>query len=89
MYWCAASTPDGNGQMMQEKWKILPFHIQDVHKNNSCQLYPECRHGELEGDAKDRLWLEPGEYIYCTVHDAGNAHALWFSNYLTRHNTDL
>ncbi|XP_068692699.1 uncharacterized protein [Montipora foliosa] len=60
MYWCAASTPDGNGQMMQEKWKILPFHIQNTHENNNSQLYPECGHGELQGEAKDRLWLEPG-----------------------------
>lgn len=66
MYWCAASTPDGNGQLMQEKWKILPFHIQDIHANTDSQLYPECGHGELEGDAKNRLWLEPGVYL---VHD--------------------
>ena len=23
MYWCVASTPDGNGEVIQEKWKIL------------------------------------------------------------------
>ena len=67
MYWCAASTPDGNGQMMQEKWKILPFHIQNTHENNNSQLYPECGHGELQGEAKDRLWLEPGEQVVTVI----------------------
>ena len=60
MYWWAATTPDGDGQLIQEKWKILPFHIQNIHENGSSQLYPECGHGELEGDSRNRLWLEPG-----------------------------
>ena len=51
MYWCAGSTPDGSGQLMQEKWKILCFHIQNIHANNNSQLHPECGHGELKGDA--------------------------------------
>ncbi|CAH3143473.1 unnamed protein product, partial [Porites lobata] len=60
MYWCAATTPDGNGRTMQEKWKILPLHIQNIHVNQSSELYKECGHGELEGEARDRLWLQPG-----------------------------
>ncbi|XP_068670468.1 uncharacterized protein [Montipora foliosa] len=60
MYWCAASTPDGNGPLMQAKWEILPFHIQNVHADVNSNLYPECGHGELEGEARTRLWLIPG-----------------------------
>lgn len=60
MYWCAATTPDGNGRMMQEKWKMLPLHIQNIHVNQSSELYKEFGHGELEGEARDRLWLQPG-----------------------------
>ena len=60
MYWCAASTPDGNGEVIQEKWKILPLHIQNIHVNAESDLYPECGHGNLQGDAADRLWLQPG-----------------------------
>jgi len=60
MYWCAATTPDGNGQMMQEKWKILPLHIQNIHTNAQSDLHKECGHGQLEGDAANRLWLQPG-----------------------------
>ena len=60
MYWCAASTPDGNGEVIQEKWKILPLHIQNIHVNAESDLYPECGRGNLQGDAADRLWLRPG-----------------------------
>lgn len=63
MYWCAASTPDGDAEMMKSKWQILPFHITNIHKNAACQLYPKCDHGRLRGDAKNRLWLKPGKII--------------------------
>ena len=33
MYWCAASTHGGNDQVIQEKWKMLPLHIQNTHVN--------------------------------------------------------
>ena len=46
--------------MMQEKWKILPLHIQNEHVNPNSGLYHECGHGELEGEARNRLWLQPG-----------------------------
>jgi len=60
MYWCAATTPDGDGELILEKWKILPLHIQNIHGNPSNERYKECGHGNLQGDAKYRLWLEPG-----------------------------
>ena len=64
MYWCAASTPDGDGQLIQEKGKILPLHIQNIHANGSSQLYPECGHGELDRDSRNCLWLEPATNTY-------------------------
>jgi len=48
MYWCAASTPDGNGDVMTEKWKILLYHILDIHTNEESNIYQECGHGELD-----------------------------------------
>lgn len=47
-------------EYLQEKWKILPLHIQNIHVNAESDLYPECGHGNLQGDAADRLWLQPG-----------------------------
>ena len=60
MYWCAASTPDGDGEVMKAKWQIVALHAQNIHKNPNSALYPECGHGILEGDSSDRLWLERG-----------------------------
>ena len=64
MYWCAASTPDGDGELMKAKWQIVPLHTQNIHKNPNSALYPECGHGILEGDSSDRLWLERGLQHY-------------------------
>lgn len=58
MYWCAASTPDGDGEVMKAKWQIVASHTQNIHEN------PNCAHGILEGDSSDRLWLERGLQLY-------------------------
>ena len=47
-------------EFLQEKWKIPPLHIQNIRVNAESDLYPECGHGNLQGDAADRLWLQPG-----------------------------
>ena len=60
MYWFAASTQDGNAQLMVEKWKTIPLHIQNIHQNDTNEVYIECGHGELDEEARDRLWLAPG-----------------------------
>lgn len=60
MYWCAASTPDGDGDVMKAKWQIVALHTQNIHSNPDNDLYAECGHGILEGDSADRLWLERG-----------------------------
>ena len=61
MYWTAASTPNGDGLVMQEKWKMMALHIQNIHTNQNSDTHPECGHGELEGEARNRLWLQPGK----------------------------
>ncbi|RUA06148.1 MAG: hypothetical protein DSY43_02765 [Gammaproteobacteria bacterium] len=60
MYWCAASTPDGNGDIIKAKWEILPLHIQDIHENNDNDLHPDCGHGELEGESREKQWIAKG-----------------------------
>ena len=47
-------------EFLQEKWKIPPLHIRNIRVNAESDLYPECGHGNLQGDAADRLWLQPG-----------------------------
>lgn len=43
MYWTAASTPDGNGQMMLEKWQSVVNHVQNIHEHDG-DLYDACSH---------------------------------------------
>lgn len=59
MYWCAASTPDSNGNLIKAKWEILPLHIQNIHRGGNA-LHPKCGHGQLRGESRDKLWLEKG-----------------------------
>ena len=39
-------------------WKSVTNHIQDVH-NGHGELYPECVHGPLDEDERDKEWLQP------------------------------
>lgn len=38
MYWTAASTPDGNGQMMLEKWQSVANHVQNIHEHDGISM---------------------------------------------------
>ena len=62
LYWTAASTPDGNPAVMEAKWRSLVNHIQDIHDHDT-PAFSSCAHAPLEGDQRDKEWLEPG-----TVH---------------------
>ena len=61
LYWCAASTPDGNGEVMKAKWEATMHHIQDQHTGFHNQLYTECSHPPLEAEDRNKLWLAPGK----------------------------
>jgi solute carrier family 8 (sodium/calcium exchanger) len=64
MYWVAASTPDGNGEVMLAKWESVDNHIHNVHEGHG-HLFPTCAHGQLEGDDQKKKWLKPGNYNIC------------------------
>ena len=60
MYWCTASAPDGDGQLMANRWKSLMSHLIDQHD--------DCFHLPL-GDRRKK-WLTPGIYVatqYITI----------------------
>ena len=57
MYWCAASAPDGNGQLMVDRWKSLMSHLIDQHD--------DCFHLPL-GDRRKK-WLIPGTYCSYSI----------------------
>ncbi|XP_064598240.1 uncharacterized protein LOC135464679 [Liolophura sinensis] len=61
LYWCAASTPDGNPEMMFAKWLSLCNHILGVHDGHS-DLFPKCEHGPLAAP-REKKWFKPGEKV--------------------------
>ena len=57
IYWCAASTPDGDSNMMKCKWLSLDNHLHNVHEGHSSS-FPTCLHGPLP-EPRRKLWLSP------------------------------
>ena len=49
------------GNSCKQKGRFCPFTSKYILTNNN----NECEHGELEGDARNQLWLEPGVYFIC------------------------
>lgn len=74
MNWVAASTPDGNGEMMLAKWLSVANHIQNVHDHDS-QLFPNCLHGPLDESERKKKWLKPSKFV-CYWADKGERN-LW------------
>ena len=52
LYWCAASSPEGNGNEMLIRWKSLMEHIYDKHD--------ECYHLPLNVEERRKRWFQPG-----------------------------
>lgn len=65
MYWTAASTPDGNGQMMIEKWQSVANHVQNIHKHDG-DLYDVCTQGPLEGTERHKNSLNQVKKVHNT-----------------------
>ena len=58
LYWPAVSTPDGGGDLIQEKWVPLDKHIHDWHKKQSLSLHANTRqYGRKE------KWCKPRKYV--------------------------
>jgi hypothetical protein len=61
LYWCAASTPDGNGELLLAKWLSLDNHLHNIHRGHG-GIYHNCGHGRLRGRReKKKKWLESGK----------------------------
>ena len=52
LYWCAASSPEGNGNEMLIRWKSLMEHI--------CNKHDECYHLPLGVEERLKRWFQPG-----------------------------
>jgi len=54
LYWCVASSPEGDGDEMVVRWKSLMEHI--------CDRHDECYHLPLERRDRHKKWLVSGTY---------------------------
>ena len=77
LYWCVASTPDGDETMIKAKWLSLDNHLHNVHQGHSTD-FPKCLHGQLRGRDKNKKWLKKRtcNYIHHTAIE--NSHTICF-----------
>ncbi|XP_061760996.1 uncharacterized protein LOC133555687 [Nerophis ophidion] len=60
LYWAAASTPPGEGELLVAKWKSVERPILNIHKDHG-DLFPICAHGQLHGRSMQKQWLKPSK----------------------------
>ena len=58
LYWSAASTPSGNGELIRGKWMSLDNHI---HRGHSV-IFPKGEHPCLRGQSKKKKWIQPRKF---------------------------
>ncbi|KAF3845945.1 hypothetical protein F7725_003023 [Dissostichus mawsoni] len=64
LYWCAVSTPDGNGEMIADKWLSLNNHIVNIHTKHG-RVFEKCAHGRLPAaQNRKKKWLKAGNNIF-------------------------
>ncbi|KAL1276430.1 hypothetical protein QQF64_036053 [Cirrhinus molitorella] len=75
LYWTAASTPNGDADVMEAKWKSMVNHVQDIHEHDT-SAFPCCAHPPLEGEARNKEWLEPGSAVAVKLENVATRTAL-------------
>ena len=63
LYWCVASTTDGNGDTVKAKWLSLENHIHNKHTGHGSQLFPKCAHRRLCGRERKKKWFKRRQYL--------------------------
>ena len=61
MYWCAASTPNGDGDIIKAKWVSVMAHIMDIHEHEDPK-FPKCLHPPITEDEGKKKWLKPSKH---------------------------
>ena len=57
VYWCAASTPSGDSNLMATKWESIMYHIQNHHEDHDNPLFPKCAHEPLDEASREKHWI--------------------------------
>ena len=53
LYWCVASSPNGDSELVQAKWLSLENHIHNVHRGHS-KKFPKCTHPRLQASERNK-----------------------------------
>ena len=56
-YWCVASTPGGNCELVKAKWLSLENHIHGIHSGHGGE-FPDCAHADLSGSVPKKKWFK-------------------------------
>ena len=62
LYWTAASTPDGNGKVMLQKWQSVANHVINIHQHEG-SLFLSCQHGPPQDGDRRKKWLKRGTVL--------------------------
>ena len=62
IYWSAASTPNGNPEVIATKYKSIMNHVIDVHTGHGHEEYDTCAHEPVLDPP--RVWLKPGKLTF-------------------------
>ena len=68
LYWCVASTPDGNWETTIAKWLSLENHVHNVHSGHS-HLFPKCSHEDLDGQDRRKKWFKTRKFFMLCLID--------------------
>ena len=62
LYWVEASTPDGSGPTMVQKWQSFVNHVMDIHEGHG-ELFQHCLHQTAtqlpESETLNKKWIQP------------------------------
>ena len=67
LYWCVASTPNGNSELIKAKWLSLDNHVHNVHKGHN-DTFPDCAHGQLHGSDSKKKWFKRHKHSLIIVY---------------------
>jgi hypothetical protein len=70
LYWCAASTPVGEGQLTRAKWESLLDHVQNIHTGHGI-LFPDCAHGAID-TREQKKWFLPCKLQFISTFETRN-----------------
>ncbi|XP_048054275.1 uncharacterized protein LOC125273057 [Megalobrama amblycephala] len=60
---------------MEAKWKSMVNYVQDIHQHGT-PTFPCCAHPPLEGEARNKEWLEPGSTVAVKLESVATRTAL-------------